>query len=864
MGEKQDAKGVSDSGKLGETVEELEAQVAKEKNPVEEDFPDGIAPDDSLFEETMETKAPEKDVMEEISKKQKKTGALKFQKSKKEKKVTKEKKERPEKKKKPAKDKLDGEAVPPKENKVNNLLKKLKMPEKKADKEQKGKIKLKPEKIVEALKNFQDKREQQPKKGLEKELDRLIESKPIIGKLFGIKVKLIGSFMIPVVLIVVLGVSSYQRAAETIVSSYRESTVNTVQKTGEYYTLLLTNLENKSQQFINDTVLVDYYSGKYKRKPAEEASNFMTIQKTLKGDALSDENLNMINLIASYGNCLSTEGSFGNEDYEAWVETEEGMAIIEQKGKTVWSGYHLYIDEKLGTSPDQYALVVSRALISNRMKPVGIVSMDITMEAVQKILGNIELPEGSLCTFVTPDGREISADGEAEEKTFYGTEFYMASLESEEVVGSSDVKINGEDYMFVYSHIGSTGCMITLIIPEQVIMEQASNIRNLTVILVLLAILLAVIVGMLLANGIGKAIGNVNNTLKEVSEGDLTVQIYTRRRDEFKELNRHIADMITSIKHLIRKSAKVAFRVTDSANAVSIASEEFVDSAKSITQAIEHIEAGITEQAHDAESCLKKMGGLSEKIDYVNTSTTHIAQFAENTKQTVSTGVDTIKELNVKAEATTKITKKVIDNIEDLQQASRSIESITSTINEIASQTNLLSLNASIEAARAGAAGRGFAVVAAEIRKLAEESMEASKQIDSIIGGIQKRTKETVRNAKEAEDIVASQAEALTATINVFQMIGTQVEGLTNDIEEISEGVDSIEDAKDDTLKAIENISAGLTQTAAAAAEVQSSAENQLQSAKDLNEAAMGLGENASELQDAISQFKVDEEQKKE
>ena len=726
--------------------------------------------------------------------------------------------------------------------------------------EKKGKIKIEPAKIAEAVKKHQGKRATTPTKGFGKKLDELIEDKPMIGKLFGIKVKLIGSFMIPVVLIIVLGVSSYQRAAGTIVSSYRESTINTVQKAGEYYTLLLTNLENKSQQFTNDTVLVDYYSGKFKRKPAEEAQHFMTLKKTLKGDTLSDENLNMVNLISSYGTCLSSEGSFANEDYEAWSETEEGMGIIEQKGKTVWSGYHTFIDEKLGTNPSQYAIVISRAVISNRMKPVGIATMDIKMEGIQKILANLELPEGSVCAFITPDGREISAEGEAEEKTFYGTEFYTNAIGSEDMVGSSDVKVNAKEYMFVYSQIGDTGCMLALIIPEKVIMQQASNIKNLTIVMVLIAMLLAVIVGLLLANGIGSAIGNVNQTLKEVSEGDLTVQIFTRRRDEFRKLNHHITDMITSIKHLIQKSAKVSMRVSDSANAVSTASEEFVDSAKSISQAIEHIEIGITDQAHDAESCLKKMGGLAEKIDYVNTSTTHIAEFAESTKQTVSTGVETIKELNEKAEATTKITKKVIDNIENLQSASRSIESITSTINEIATQTNLLSLNASIEAARAGASGRGFAVVASEIRKLAEQSMESSKQIEKIIESIQLRTKETVGNAKEAEEIVASQAETLTATIQVFQVIGTQVEGLTNDIEEISEGVNGIESAKNDTLKAIENISAGLAQTAAASAEVQSAAENQLQSARELNEAAMELGEDASELQEAISQFRVDEE----
>ena len=420
--------------------------------------------------------------------------------------------------------------------------------------------------------------------------------------------------------------------------------------------------------------------------------------------------------------------------------------------------------------------------------------------------------------------------------------------------------MNGNEYMFVYSKIGSTGCMLATIIPEKVIKEQAAEIEKMTILMVIVAMIIAIVVGMILANGIGTAIGNVNVILKEASEGDLTVKVETRRRDEFKKLNYHITGMIQSIKELVGKSANVSCRVTDSASAVSMASEQFVESSTSITEAIEHIEGGITEQAHDAESCLKKMGGLSEKIDYVNQSTTQIAEFAETTKETVDTGIVTIRELNTKAKATTQITKKVIDNIEALEKESHSIEGITNTINEIASQTNLLSLNASIEAARAGEAGRGFAVVASEIRKLAEQSMEASHMIEQIINGIQIKTRETVGNAKEAENIVTSQEQALTATIEVFNTIGTQVEGLTKNIEEIGMGVSSIESAKDETLKAIANISAGLTETAAASAEVQSAADNQLQSARELNEAAMGLGQDAEELQEAISQFKVEKE----
>ena len=198
-----------------------------------------------------------------------------------------------------------------------------------------------------------------PASGFKKKIDGLIENHPLIAKVFGIKIKLTGAFMIPVILIIILGVSSYQRASKTIVTNYRESTVNTVQKAGEYYTLLLTNLETKSQQFANDTVLVAYYSGTYSRKAADEASNFSSLQKTLLGDTLADENLFMVNVVASYGNALSSKGSFRLEDYDAFIETEEGQEIIDAKGKSVWSGEHSFIDSILGTTREEYAIAVN-------------------------------------------------------------------------------------------------------------------------------------------------------------------------------------------------------------------------------------------------------------------------------------------------------------------------------------------------------------------------------------------------------------------------------------------------------------------------------------------------------------------------
>ena len=146
----------------------------------------------------------------------------------------------------------------------------------------------------------------------------------------------------------------------------------------------------------------------------------------------------------------------------------------------------------------------------------------------------------------------------------------------------------------------------------------------------------------------------------------------------------------------------------------------------------------------------------------------------------------------------------------NLERKSSSIGEIINVINEIADQTNLLSLNASIEAARAGDAGRGFAVVASEIRKLADQSKESVNNIISIIEGIQEDTHKAVNIAREAEEVLRLQENAVSNTTQSYLNINDSVENLVVQLRQIIENVDNIEEARVSTLGAIESISAVL------------------------------------------------------
>jgi Methyl-accepting chemotaxis protein len=214
-----------------------------------------------------------------------------------------------------------------------------------------------------------------------------------------------------------------------------------------------------------------------------------------------------------------------------------------------------------------------------------------------------------------------------------------------------------------------------------------------------------------------------------------------------------------------------------------------------------------------------------------------------------------VDDLSKKTETTVQITKILVENIRDVQERSTEIEGFIDTISNIATQTNLLSLNASIEAARAGEHGRGFSVVAEEIRKLADESMQAGKKIKDIVDNIMETTQKTADSAQEAETIVFAQADSLKETIEVFGDINDCVEKLVNGLQDIADGMREISGEKDQVQESIQNISVVSEQSAAAAVQVTSSLDEQVKTVSDLTEEVELLKKEADALERSISRF---------
>ncbi|CUH92518.1 methyl-accepting chemotaxis protein [Herbinix luporum] len=337
----------------------------------------------------------------------------------------------------------------------------------------------------------------------------------------------------------------------------------------------------------------------------------------------------------------------------------------------------------------------------------------------------------------------------------------------------------------------------------------------------------------------------------------MTVKFDTKRRDEFKELAKGISDMMQHMSNLIGQVQAVTGTVSNSVKHLSTTSGELLTATKGITETIDDMGSGMVHQAEDAQNCAMQMSGLSEHINQLYENTNENEKIADYTQEVTNNGIQIIEELNEKSKATSEVTQDVIRKIQEFEVQSKKIEGFVNIINEIASQTNLLSLNASIEAARAGEAGRGFAVVAEEIRKLADQSMEAANQIQNTVKDITEQNKEAVSTAGKAEEIVSSQTEALTRTINVFKKINLHVNSLADNFKDIIERLKTIETVKEGALTSIQNISAVTQQTAASSEEMNATAILQMEAVEQLSKSANILENDAKKLVEAIKIFKI-------
>ena len=699
-----------------------------------------------------------------------------------------------------------------------------------------------------------------------KERKKLLKGKKIsfnFTKSSSIKGTLIRAFLVPIILIIILGAVSYITASRTIKSKVEESSMNTISAMGMYFDLMTSTVASKAQELVMGDDMSSYYERYYKRNDGAAMQCWRNAQGDLLQLKSSVSYLYSYNVVPENGISITSTaggGSMSEGIYTKFVESEEGKFLIDNNRRNAWLGYHSALDTDLNISTDRYGIAFFQKFFSVNVYLV----LDITTETIEQMLDEMDFGENSIKAIVSQDGREIvrmsQEDGNVtlagDEAVFTDKEFFTRSLSTDEVDGEY-VQYNGETYLYVYAPVGETGIMLCGLIPQDNIVKEVRSIRNICILMIIIACIIAFLIGSWIATGMGKAVKVMTNSMDQVAAGDLTQNFDVKRKDEFGKLAQGLNEMITGMRMIMTDMKSFGNEVKAMADGVAEKSQNINTAVKEISFAVDEVAKGAQTQAHEADASKTKMTGFAGKIDHVCSGTEDMGNTVDKATAAVEQGRIIVDDLSKKSGTTVEITKILVDNINDVQERSSEIEGFINTVNSIAQQTNLLSLNASIEAARAGEHGRGFAVVAEEIRKLADETIQAGKNIKKIVENIVETTQKTTDSAREAEMIVNAQADSLKETIQVFGEIDQCVEVLVNGLKEIADSMQTIDVEKEQIQDSISNISVVSEQAAAATQEVTATLENQVQIISDLAQGVEQLRQEADALDQSISIFTV-------
>ena len=426
---------------------------------------------------------------------------------------------------------------------------------------------------------------------------------------------------------------------------------------------------------------------------------------------------------------------------------------------------------------------------------------------------------------------------------------------------TGEAEVLGDKYFCVYSPIknssGQNIGMLFMGIPKaEISMLQSALIRNLAIV----TVIVLVVVGLLISFVITKTISplqDVRRTMHKIADGDLSSKMLEVSGND------EIADMAASANHMQESISKILKEIVEATQKVAASGEELTTNASQTAESIHQVANNIVEMAENTERQSDSLGEINKQTTEMNNEMVELRQSGEGMRKVAEDTLDGTKEGHQAVRNAMNAMNKMAERmdasskvVENLGERSKEVGKIIDTISGIAEQTNLLALNAAIEAARAGEAGRGFAVVADEVRKLAEQSAVAAQNISNIISGIQDDTMTAVDAMEKGNDEVKNGTQIVQETGEVFSKIERLVEELYSQINLSQTKIENADKGSSNISETVKTVSKFGRTVAGDAQTVSATTEEQTAMMHDITDASHSLVELAQDLQNKVSRFK--------
>lgn len=659
-----------------------------------------------------------------------------------------------------------------------------------------------------------------------------------------IKGKLILSYIICTIIpLVIVNLFSANQSKITVKDITSQMAMEMVKQTGastSYYTesiessmtrIIINDLNSSANNLIGKYAQVALKS-KSSINDLEKFDLTKAIKKQINYSISLDKNIEDVALLMNDGTVILSETSLKEEDVEKFKDKTEAKEVI-------W--------EVIDNNGVKELYAYKNIINMQTAKSIGLLVVKAKYDIIKEKINQINLFEGTHISILDPTGITISSNSEENI-----SQKVMESIDLNE--DESSKLVNGE---LVATAKTENGWVVVAEIPQKMLTSRIDAVVNVIWIMVIIIGLLAIAIGSHISKGIVSSIMQLMKLMKKAEEGDLTVVSEINTKDEMAELGSSFNHMIENIQHLLKQAKSTIEYSVEAADTLKRSSRISKEGITQLTSTISNITQGANNQTEDIYNSVDVMEQLASSIQVVIEDTSVLLKHTQGTTGIIEEASSNMKFLDTAISSTYKVSEEISQGIMELNVLTKTIGEIMKLLDDISERTNLLALNASIEAARAGSVGKGFAVVAEEVRNLATQSKESSTHVKEAVRGIEVKVKNTTNLVVKSNQLFEKQSVAINKTYQSLNLMINDLKEVSTGLVQVNSRVECMNHYKDEMSQKIESIAKVNEENAAEIEEVNALSQEQSATIEQFNDLATKLLSTINDLEKNVATFVV-------
>ena len=581
---------------------------------------------------------------------------------------------------------------------------------------------------------------------------------------------------------------------------------------------------------------------------AKEVTYAKNSNKEIQDIAIIDKDKQVIGGEMKFG-----AGSVDKAAIEEIVELSKANG-----GKGQWINFSTKTD-----AAKVYLVYLNTIKSLNANNYIGTLAIIFNTEILGEVYDNLDLGLNSAVFSLDSKGRVITSKGKAKVSEDFIKEEFIKALStagSKGNSGSFEYRDSEANKLIVFSKVDGVDIYNIAVTTAEIYKTGTSKIIFIISVVGLLCLILASFFASAISKSITRPLEDFTKNINTAGEGNLAVISMDSYKDEVGLIQNNFAEMLRKLITLIKGTKDVIEKVHQSTNTINQLSKHSNEACEGIACTMDEISRGAENQKDIVRQGTDSMESLSSAINDMTSDMSQVSTVIKDSTKVIEELMLKVVTLNRKTTETTDSSQVIIKEIMELSEEMKVVKEVTNLIMSISEQTNILSLNAAIEAARAGEAGRGFSVVAGEVRRLAEESKQASIEINDIIEKIGSKTTSTVEDANILADILRDQSTAVEAMNEVFKTVHSSMEGLHSNIGVMQNSTKDIIEIKNTAIKTMEEVTTVSEKSTESAKKVFSRTQEQIGGIRNVAELTLELIETAEALNRSIKKFELDEQ----